>query len=86
MKLKSKDEQFHGSLVFVVNIAMSSPLFSVKNYLSLPKTYYQKEKLPSNIFRAQYSSRAVGDPLENSEESKPTNAPGTGISYPLAVP
>lgn len=52
MKLKSKDEQFHGSLVFDVNKLVSSPLFSVENYLSLPKTYYQREKLPSNIFQA----------------------------------
>lgn len=60
MKLKLKVEQFHGSLVFDVNTiqVMSSPLFSVGNYLSFPKIHYQKEKLPSNIFRAWHGPKA----------------------------
>lgn len=86
MKLKLKDEQFHGSLVFDVNTAMSSPLFSVENYLSLLKIYYQKEKLPSHIFRAWHSPRAEGDPLVNSEEFKFTSASDTSIGQPFDIP
>lgn len=83
MKLKSKDEQFHGSLVFDVNKLVSSPLFSVENYLSLPKTYYQREKLPSNIFQAWHDPRAEGDPLRTLSASVHL---GKGIGQPVIAP